>query len=1194
MLKRFFGGAAVSAIALLASAPIVQAQETTATIRGDVVNEQGAPISGARVVVTHVPSGTRVTQQTNADGVFDARGLRVGGPYTIEVTAANFGSNSADNVFVSLGEPLRVTIGLARADAEVVVTAQRRPPIIRGLNTGAATTFNAQDVQQLPSIGRDPKDIARLDPFVNIDASNSKAVIFSGTNSRYNSFTVDSVRQNDEFGLNNNGYPTQRSPVSIDAIGGISVRSAPYDVKYNDFTGGNINVVTKSGTNKFSGSLFGDITNQDFLGQQRTQIRTVGTNIVREDVTSSVEFEEKTWGATLGGPIIKDRLFFFVSYEEFEATRPFQSGPSDTARPVVTNNTTSSQVRQIQAILAAAQGTPTSVTVDGVTNALPLGGYGFGYDQANSIFAAPELLEADEKFLAKIDWNIISGHRASFTYQDTVGDRLVEGNRGTSTSLPLLSNYYTLSDAMTAYNVQLVSNWTDNLSTEFIFNRKEIERGQIPIGGASKYDRNGDDPQQFAQFEIDNFGAAQPFSTIFAGPDRSRHSNELDNVTDTFVARGEYTVGQLKFLAGFERKSVEVRNLFVQDSEGRVTFQNIVGATPSSQITNLARRAPTRVRYANAIRDVNGDGRLNGKDSEVNWGYDVNSVYGQVNWDVTDDLTVLAGLRYDQYESDEKPQQNNFFQARYGFSNSKNLDGLDVVLPRVGFNYKTDRFGLSGGVGKFSGGSPGVWVSNNYSNDGLTIGSVECTTVQGTGATAGQSTGVSTTTPTCSATESADIRRDFNGLDLPLGLRNILTDATRLDARVAGRSFRETLIRGNNVNALSPDFKPPSTWKANLQFDTEIGGGESPFKVRAGALFTQVEQALMFVDLRAGRPVGVLPDGRPRYQSYRARLEAVDPALAAAPTPGTPLINTGTDILLRNTDEGWSEVYTVGVGKEWANGIEADYSYTRTRAKDVQPGTSSVAFSNYQNYATFDPQGEALATSNYEIRNSHKLRMGWGRKLFGDNETRLTVFGEHRSGLPFSYTMRGPGLAGDDVFGDAAQAVSGGTSGRQLLYVPNFNSAPITSGGGCTVASPCFGIVRFADTATATALQNFVNSSDLAKYQGQIAPRNGFRSEDVTKFDFRVSQELPAFFPNGAKLRAYMDVENVGNMINTKWGQIEQIEFPQVARLVDVTFDQANNRYVYSAFAPAQPGTSNADAANRSVWQVKFGLAYNF
>ncbi len=1162
MFKRFFGGATVSALALLASAPIVQAQETTATIRGDVVNESGAPVSGARVMITHVPTGTRVTRQTNADGVFDARGLRIGGPYTIEVSAANFGSNSAENVYVSLGDPLRVTIPLVRTDAEVVVTAQRRAPIIRGLNTGASTTFTDKDVKDLPSIGRDPKDIARLDPFVNIDASNSKAVIFSGTNSRYNSFTVDSVRQNDEFGLNNNGYPTQRSPVSIDAIGGISVRSAPYDVKYNDFTGGNINVVTKSGANKFTGSIFGDLTNDKYLGQQRTQIRTVGAGIVKEDVNTNVIFEEKTWGATLGGPIIKDRLFFFASYEKFDATRPFQSGPADTSRPVVTNNTTSTQVRQIQAILAAAQGAATSVTVDAITTALPNGGYGFSFDSANSILGSPSLTEADEKKLVKLDWNIASGHRASFTYQDTFGDRLVEGNRGTSTLLPLLSQYYTLSDSMKAYNLQLVSNWTDKLSTEFIANRKEIERGQAPIGGASKYTRIGDDPLQFAQFEIDGFGS--PSSSIFAGPDRSRHSNELDNQTDTYVARGEYAFGQFKLLAGFERKSVEVRNLFVQDSEGRVNFAGIAG---------LASRTPTRVRYQNAIRDVNGDGILNGKDSEVNWGYEVNSLYAQTTWDLNESLTLLGGLRYDQYQSDERPQLNTFFQSRYGFANTKNLDGLDVLLPRLGFNYKVERFGLSGGVGKFSGGSPGVWVSNNYSNDGLTLGFVDC------GGAA---------TPSCSVADSTAIRTNFNGLDLPVALRNILTDSSRLDTRVSGRTLRETIIRGNGVNAMDPNFKVPSTWKANLQFDTEFGGGENPFKFRAGALLTQVEQALMFVDLRAGSPIGVLPDGRPRYQSARQRLVAIDPALANS---SATLTNTGSDIVLRNTDKGWSEVYTVGLGKEWANGLDADYSYTRTRAKDVQPGTSSVAFSNYQNYATRDPQGQELGTSNYEIRDSHKLRVGWGKKFFGDNETRITVFGERRSGLPFSYTMRG---ANDDVFGDVAQSLAGGTQGRQLLFVPDFNAAQNTSTAGCTATAPCFGVVQFANIATRDALRDFVNRTELADYQGQVAPRNAFRSKDVTKFDLRLSQELPAFFPNGAKVRGYMDVENVGNLINTKWGQIEQIEFPQVARLVDTTFDAANNRYVYNTFAPAQPGTSNADAANRSVWQIKFGLAYSF
>ncbi|MDB5453065.1 MAG: TonB-dependent receptor, partial [Caulobacteraceae bacterium] len=209
-IRRLALGAASSVLAL-SMASAVYAQETTAAIRGQIVNDSGAPIAGATVTVTHLPTNSTSTSVTGPDGFYSARGLRVGGPYEVKASAPNYEGDTSTIDAVGVGDPANIDVTLRATGAtvgEVVVSGRRAA---RG--AGPSSNYGADDIERLPSISRDLKDFARLDPFATVDPTNQDALSFGGTNTRFNQLTVDGVRQNDDFGLNNNGYPTQRGPI---------------------------------------------------------------------------------------------------------------------------------------------------------------------------------------------------------------------------------------------------------------------------------------------------------------------------------------------------------------------------------------------------------------------------------------------------------------------------------------------------------------------------------------------------------------------------------------------------------------------------------------------------------------------------------------------------------------------------------------------------------------------------------------------------------------------------------------------------------------------------------------------------------------------------------------------------------------------------------------------------------------------
>ncbi|HAV50860.1 MAG TPA: TonB-dependent receptor, partial [Brevundimonas sp.] len=343
--------------------------------------------------MTHVPSGTRSVAVTGPNGQYNARGLRVGGPYTVQVDAAGV-SGTREVAAIGIGDATVADVYVSQGGTqldEVVVIGTAGGVVQTAIGPNAV--FTAEDLANAPAINRDIRDVIAIDPRVYVDEAFVDAVQCGGANPRFNSLTVDGVRLNDNFGLNSSGYPTERMPFSYDAIQQVAVELAPFDVEYGNFTACNINAVTKSGGNSLSGGFFYDYSDHELTGAS-LEGRSVDLG----------EFEETRWGVNLGGPIIQDRLYFFAAYEKLDGVNFFDRSPAGGGGAEVQGLS----MAQYNEILDIAR------TV-------------YGFDPGG--IPAPQPNE-DEKLLIKLDWNISDQHRAAFTYNYNDGFNITESDRG--------------------------------------------------------------------------------------------------------------------------------------------------------------------------------------------------------------------------------------------------------------------------------------------------------------------------------------------------------------------------------------------------------------------------------------------------------------------------------------------------------------------------------------------------------------------------------------------------------------------------------------------------------------------------------------------------------------------------------------------------------------------------------------------
>lgn len=657
----------------------VMAQITTSGITGKVTS-QGEDVIGATVTAVHQPSGTLYRAVTNIDGRYTIQGMRVGGPYKVEITYVGHQPKVFNGVTLNLGETRNISCSIeedSKELQEIVVTGRA------GLNatkTGAATSMNAQQINDMPSITHGIADVARLNP--QLTTTSSGVMSFAGTNNRYNQFLIDGAANNDVFGLagtGTNGGQAGAQPVSMETIEQIQVNIAPFDVRQSGFTGGAINAITKSGTNQFHGSLYGYGYNQNLLGHHYRLADGSGY------APRYQKEKDYNFGVTFGGPIVKNKLFFFVNYEKNNKSYPnlyaFGSDYSDVGKA----EAESIYTKIVE--MAKKQG----VTYPGV-------------------FTTEDIYTKSEKAGVKLDWNINEFNKASVRWSLVTAKRL--NNAGSKSALNDNLYSYPFENNTNTFVAELQSRLSPVVSNEFRANYVRV-RDKRAVGAP------------FPSVMINNVGKG----SVNLGNERSSMANSLDQDVYTIEDNLTWYKGNHTFTFGTHNEIYDFSNLYIQDLYGTYIFQNPDKFNDYYKDYMAGNVDPTKAylyqyRYGYANVDVTGDPRWKASFGAAQLGF-----YVQDKWDATDNFQFTYGLRMDIPIFFDTPTANkgfNEYAAQQGWNVKTNhkLSSTPMWSPRVGFRWdiaNNRKYILRGGVGVFTGRIPFVWISNNYSNTGVQL-----------------------------------------------------------------------------------------------------------------------------------------------------------------------------------------------------------------------------------------------------------------------------------------------------------------------------------------------------------------------------------------------------------------------------------------------------------------------------------------
>jgi hypothetical protein len=1148
-----------TAIAIAAAAALVSpalAQNTTSGINGVVTGADGKPVAGATVTIVHVESGSTNTVTTDAAGRYAARGLRAGGPYTITV-ASGGRTEKREGVVLNLAETFSydAVIG-GSATQTITVTGRGVSDKFSRSSMGAGTSIGSRELNALASLQRNLQDYARTDPRLAQTDKDRGEISAAGQNSRYNSITIDGVTISDTFGLEANNLPTAKQPISIDAIQSVQVNVSNYDVTQKGYTGANINAVTKSGTNDLRGSVYYVYRNDSMVGDRY--------NVAADSYFKAFPFKEDTVGFVLGGPIVKDKLFFLVNYEQLKSNRVQpEFGPVGGELPNV----------------AISQGAISSMT------SIARNTYGFDPGVVND---SGKLDVKD--LLVKLDWNINDNHRANLRYTKTEQGETNNGafNTFSSTSLQMTSAWWLQEKVIDTLVGQWFADWSPTFSTELKVSQRDYN--SVPRNNTRL-------PAMALQFSGpapagSPAGIATGNRFLNFGTEQSRHFNVLETETLDAYAGATWTLGDHELKFGGDLSENKVYNAFFQNVYGNYTFSCVNESATytynfNGTATNFSCATGTAAQIEQAVLENFERGRPSSyqvqlpvaggtlNDGIAQWSLRNTGLFLQDTWKVNRKLTVMAGLRYDMLSSDDKPRFNAAAAAPtvagsvsgntvvrntggFGRDNSVTADGESLLQPRVGFNWDLStperRMQLRGGVGLFQGAAANVWLSNPYSNTGLATRIVGCGTLG---------------FPACP--------------DTP-GLFSANPDVQPTPAGTPPAA---------NVDFHQPGMGQPSIWKMNLAFETELPNG---LVASAEWLYSRTDSALYYQHLNLGGATRTGIDGRQLYYTPQALSTACwSPAAnlnsaalinntAACNNSGgqagartRALANSSFNNVLQATEskKGRGTSVTIGLAQPNRDGFSWNAYYTRATATEASPLTSSVANSNFNARSVFNPNDDEVGTSAYLIRDRFNGALTWSKPLLLDKyRTTFGLMYEGRKGKPFSWTFR------NDMNGD-------GVAGNDLMYIPR---AP----GSGEVAF--FGATPAAAAAAEAKFWSVVESDDeLNASRGGVVKRGGSYSRWVNNFDFRVSQEMPGFTSKHKGVLTF-DILNVGNLLNPRWGRIEEVGFNSAGgnRRTFVSFAGINSQgqYVYVVGDP--DAQTLRQSKGESQWALQITARYEF
>lgn len=643
-------------VLLVFSNLIISEVDTTANIRGTTNT------GGVSIVATHTPTGTVKRTVSSDSGNYSLSFLPIGGPYKIVATKSGFQAQSIDNLFLILGKPAKVDFSLASISEieEVTVTAQA----IEGLDFSSGTALDRQAIEGIPTATNSIQDYAKFDPrvVVNNEGSRNAEIIVMGRNGRFNDFTVDGISYNDPFGLNDNGFATMRNPISMEFVDQISVEITPYDASRGGFTGGSIAVVTKSGGNEFEGSVYYSSRDQGDVGDF-------------QDGSSYPQFEEEFTSFTFSGPIIKDRLFFFVGYEENELIEQTFWGTSDSDAPLKASFLSNAEADRIKSI---AQ----------------------GYGIEPGVINAYSYPETQESLTVKLSGIINDKNRAVLTYSESE-DYYVSLYGGRSNRLYFSDYGYKKDPKIDRLSFTLYSDITDNLSTKFRYSTFDFVEDDTAISTIK------------SGIAVPDVRIDHNRGRVYLGGDRYRGINFIETARETISFKATYDMGKHVITGGVEIKTDDTRNDFGSRWNGEVQFDSIDDFEAGIWDYLRTKLCP------GGVNDISCVSNTMKVESE--------SFYIQDTIYVSDILTVVLGLRSDSMSSPDKPRYNATFSERYGIRNDTTFDNT-VIQPRFSFELDSSDIWfqnsnivsstLRGGYGLFMGRVPLVFYHNAYGNSG--------------------------------------------------------------------------------------------------------------------------------------------------------------------------------------------------------------------------------------------------------------------------------------------------------------------------------------------------------------------------------------------------------------------------------------------------------------------------------------------
>jgi len=1113
------------------------AQQITSGIEGSVRDDSGTPIANATVTVTDTRTNQTQTSSTTSSGQFNISSLTTGGPYTVTATAPGFEGQRIENQFITLQGNKQFSFGLAaNSDESVIVVTGARVGVSQ-LAVGPGQSFSLETLEAFPSISRDIRDLIRIDPRVSLDRSNSvDRISCLGGNDRTNTFTVDGITQADSFGLNGTPFAARNAlPLPFDAIRETSIEFAPYDVEYSDFTGCAVNVVTKSGSNDFHGTAFFTFRNEDLRGD----------TIDGQNFTPA-PFEEKRWGATLSGPIIPDRLFFFAAYEETDLGDSNDTGPAGAGFPNDTNFVTQAQFDEFSQIARDVYGRD-------------IGGY------------PTSLPESSVRYFGRLDAYITDDHRLELTYQ-RLEEQNVESDTGNQ-ELTGLNSFEIEGTESDYYSARLYSDWSDKVSTEIRISRSEVSDIQGPVGGG---EAQSDNP--LTRLSVGVVGPTQN-GILSSGPGIFRSANQLDTRVDQAKIQMNIDAGDHQIKLGAEVNDLQVFNLFAINATGTLFFRNLDdfrnGLVASGGFSSV---------FGDTADNLAGGGLGGGtinatptgdiNEAAATFGRQIWSFYAQDEWQATDQLNIAAGLRVQIYDG-SAPRANPQFLSRYGFSNANAFSKIDpVILPRIAATYSLENEGffrnssVTAGVGMFSGGDPIVYFSNAFSNNGFSTGSGDtfdtpCNGIQdANGQISVVSNGQFTGFPGCAIT--AGSAQSAAGLA--------------------------------DTQSTDPNFDNPTVLRGNLGFTSEFGAGGGFFdnwNLNVDYIYSKFIDPLNFVDLsqvvNPSRGLnGFTVDGRPIYAAIDPNANGCTAQLVG--TGGTPPTYTGVnaacfstrrddEIQLTNGRSYDSHVFSLALSKRFNGGVFTDngsvsvnMGYAFTDSNNFRNANSSTATSSFDESAAFDRQNPANSTSNYETRHSFTFATNFTEEFIDGFDTQLGVFFSARSGRPYSLTFDGGGVFNDSSSGND----------NALLYIPTGVNDPNLSPS--------------SDAAAVQSLLNYVAGTNCGFTAGQTIRRNTCTEDWVFDMDLRISQEIPGpgrLFGVEDKIEIFADVDNFLNVLNNGWNTVAPRGVFGDGQLVDVVDGNVDGdgRYIISGFNPDdEPNISTTGSA----WRVQLGVRYEF